>query len=115
MRQILIINIRHIKDYILEFSFDDECVKQYDFMQLINFKGISEPLKSIDYFKTAEIINGGRAFGWDNGYDCCADWIRYFAKDLQNEWKDFDDSFGLKQRIKLSKQNRKVDRGITIC
>ena len=107
MKQILIVNICHIKDYILELSFDDDCVKQYDFEQLISFKGISEPLLNLDYFKTAEIINGGRSFGWDNGYDCCADWIRYFANDLQNEWKDIDDSVGLKQRIKLAKQNLK--------
>jgi hypothetical protein len=107
MKQIIILNICHIKDYILEFRFDDDCVKQYDFAQLFTFKGISEPLMDIDYFKTAEIINGGRAFGWDNGYDCCADWIRYFAIDLRNEWKDVDDSFGLKQRIKLAKRNMK--------
>ena len=115
MKQILIVNIRHIKDYILELSFDDDCVKQFDFRQLITFKGISEPLKNINYFKTAGIINGGRSFGWDNGYDCCADWIRYFANDLQNEWKDIDDSFGLKQRIKLAKQNVKDSLKMAVC
>ena len=115
MKQILIVNISHIKDYILEISFDDDCVKQFDFTQLITFKGISEPLLNIDYFKTAEIINGGRSFGWDNGYDCCADWIRYFANDLQNEWIDIDDSVDLKQRIKMAKRNMKDYGKMAVC
>lgn len=104
MNPIKIIQIRHIKDYILELSFDDNCVKQYNFLQLIDFKGISEPLKNIEYFKNVKIINNGRAFSWDNDYDCCADWARYYAKDLQDEWKDFDDDINLKQRIKITQQ-----------
>jgi hypothetical protein len=104
MKQILILKIRHVKDYILELTFDDNCIKQYDFSQIIDFKGISEPLKDIEYFKKVKIICEGRAFGWDNNYDCCADWARYYAPDLQNEWKDFDDDIGLKQRIKIAHQ-----------
>jgi len=104
MKAISILQIRHVKDYILELSFDDNCTKQYDFLQLINFKGVAEPLKNVDYFKTVQIICNGRAFGWDNNYDCCADWARYFAKDLHDEWKNFDESVDLKQRIKFVQQ-----------
>ncbi len=114
MKPIKIIKISHIKDYVLELSYDDNCTKQYDFSQLITFKGIAEPLKNVDYFKTVKIISDGRAFGWDNDYDCCSDWARYYAKDLQDEWKDFDDSINLKQRIKISQQKLKLFKSCQI-
>lgn len=107
MKLINIIKIIHLKDYILEVTFDDNCVKQFDFKHLINFKGITEILKDIEYFKTVKILNDCRSFGWDNNYDCCADWARYYAKDLNDEWKDFDESIDLKQRIKIAQQKMK--------
>ena len=105
MKLITIIKISHIKDYILELQFSDGCIKQFDFSQLITFKGIAEQLINIDYFKNVDIINNGRAFSWENGYDCCADWARYFAMDVTNEWKDYDDNTNLKQRMKIT-QNK---------
>lgn len=105
MKLIKIIKITHIKNYILEISFDDNCVKQFDFEKLIVFKGIAEQLKEIDYFKTVEIINDGRSFGWDNGYDCCADWVRYYANDINDEWKKVDENINLPQRIKIAQRN----------
>lgn len=104
MKLIKITKIRHINDFILELTFDDDCTKQFDFKQLIDFKGLAEPLKNVGYFKTAKILDEGRAFGWDNNYDCCADWARYFAKDLNDEWKDYDENVDLKQRMKIAKQ-----------
>ena len=103
---IKILKVSYIKDYILEISFDDFCVKQFDFNELINFKGLSQDLKNTEYFKTVKIYNSGRTLGWDNNYDCCADWLRYFAKDLNNEWKDIDDSINLRQRIGYTKNER---------
>lgn len=105
MKQIEINRIRHIKDYILELEFSDSCIKQLDFSQLLTFKGIAVQLKDIDYFKNVKIINSGRAFGWENGYDCCSDWARYFATDLQNEWTDYDDNIDLKERIQIAHLN----------
>jgi len=114
MQGIKINKISYIKDYILELEFSDGCIKQFDFLQLINFQGIAEQLKDIEYFKNARIIDNGRAFGWENGYDCCAYWSRYFAKDTQNEWIDFDDSIDLKQRIKITQQKlRQVKNLVT--
>jgi len=105
MNQIRILKITNIKNYILEIEFSDNCIKQFDFMQIINFNGIAEDLKNLEYFKNVKIIDDGRAFEWQNGYDCCADWARYFAKDLDNEWQDYDDNTDLKQRIKIAKKN----------
>lgn len=107
MKMITIAKVKHVEGYILEISFDDDCVKQFDFSKLISFTGMAEPLKNPEYFKTAEIISDGRAFGWENGYDCCADWARYFAKDLADEWNGFDDTIDLKQRIKITQQKVK--------
>jgi len=104
MKLIKITNIRHVKDYILDVAFDDSCVKQFDFQQLVKFEGIAEPLKNVEYFKTVKILNDGRSFGWENNYDCCADWARYFATDLNNEWNEFDESVPLKQRMKIAEK-----------
>jgi hypothetical protein len=76
---IKILNIEHISDYILKLTFSDGTNKFLDFEKLIEFKGIEEPLKNIQYFKSVKIINNGRAFGWDNDYDCCSDWARYYV------------------------------------
>jgi len=102
MKQVTITQIKYIKDYILEIKFSDNCIKQFNFDKLIQFVGIAQQLKNIDLFKQVQIIQNGRAFGWSNNYDCCADWVRYYAKDLQDEWKDFDDNTTLNQRIKIS-------------
>jgi hypothetical protein len=109
MKLINIIKIIHLKDYILEITFDDYCSKQFDFEQLIDFKGISKSLQNIEYFKTVKILDEGRAFGWDNGYDCCADWARYYAKDKNDEWKDIDENVDLKQRMKIAKQKFELE------
>ncbi|MEI7505073.1 MAG: DUF2442 domain-containing protein [Paludibacter sp.] len=101
---IKLLKIQYIKDYVLELLFDDGCIKQFDFSELIIFKGAAEPLKDIDFFKKVKIISDGRAFGWDNNYDCCVDWARYFAKDTQAEWEDFNDSTDLKHRMKIAKR-----------
>ena len=40
----------------------------------IYFTALAEPLKDSQYFGNVAILRNGRSFGWDNGYDCCADW-----------------------------------------
>jgi hypothetical protein len=45
MKQFLIFNIRRVKDYMLELSFDDNCVKQYHISHLIKYKGAAEPFQ----------------------------------------------------------------------
>jgi len=69
-------NINYIESYILNITFEDDYSKVLDFSKLIDFKGIAEQLKNIDYFKKVKILRNGRSFGWDNDYDCCADWAR---------------------------------------
>jgi hypothetical protein len=56
------------------------------------------------------ILQDGRAFGWANNYDCCADWARYYAKDTENEWDGFEDSIPLKQRILIAEQKLKLNK-----
>lgn len=99
MKAITVQKINHLQNYILEIEFSDGCIKHFDFSMIVAFNGIAEALKEVDYFKNVSIINGGRAFGWENGYDCCADWARYYAPDLAEEWKDTAENVGLKQRI----------------
>jgi len=104
MKSIQILEVRHIKNHILEIRFDDGCVKQYDFLQILDFRGVAEALKSIDFFKTVQIVENGRSLAWENGYDACADWARYYAQDLTDEWKGIEESVGLKQRMAIAQQ-----------
>jgi hypothetical protein len=101
MKAIKITEIKVLSGYILELTFSDNCTKRYDFEQLIEFKGIASALKDKNYFKKVEIINNGRAFAWQNGYDCCADWARYYAADLEGTYKKFPSSATLSQRKEL--------------
>ncbi|MBX3042816.1 MAG: DUF2442 domain-containing protein [Candidatus Kapabacteria bacterium] len=71
---IKITNISHIENYLLKVSFDDNTSKILDFEKILEFKGMAQPLKNIDYFKSVKLLRNGRSFGWDNDYDCCADW-----------------------------------------
>ncbi len=71
-----IIQIYYKESYILNIFFEDGTNKELDFSKLIDFKGIAVQLKDIDYFKEVKILRNGRSFGWDNDYDCCADWAR---------------------------------------
>ncbi len=71
---IKITDILHIENYLLKITFDDNTTKILDFEKILEFKGMALPLKNIDYFKSYKILRNGRSFGWDNDYDCCADW-----------------------------------------
>jgi hypothetical protein len=71
---IKITNISHIENHLLKIQFDDNSSKILDFEKILEFKGMALPLKNIDYFKSFKILRDGRSFGWDNDYDCCADW-----------------------------------------
>lgn len=71
---IKVIQIEHIKDHILNIKFDDGTEQILDFDKLIVFTGVAQALKDIHYFKNVIILRNGRSFGWENGYDCCADW-----------------------------------------
>jgi len=69
-------NITYLNNYTIKVLFDDGFCKELDFLKLIEFKGIAEQLRDIEYFKQVKILRNGRSFGWDNTYDCCADWAR---------------------------------------
>jgi len=84
MRTIKLTNIEYISEHKLKLTFDDEAVKYLDFDKLIEYNGVAAPLKEQEYFKQVKIINSGRSFGWDNDYDCCTDWVRYYVGILEN-------------------------------
>jgi hypothetical protein len=75
---IKILNIFYKDHYKLEISFDDGFSNILDFEKIINFQGIAKQLRDLEYFKTFKILRNGRSFGWDNDYDCCADWARNY-------------------------------------
>jgi hypothetical protein len=102
---IKITDIKHIQNYILEIAFDDGCIKRFDFAELFDFKGIQAALQNPENFVRVKVSEDRRRIYWNNEYDCCVDWLRYFAKDADNEWDGFDDTIDLKQRMKIAKQH----------
>ena len=102
---IRIADVKYIRNHIFEIVFDDGCIKQFDFAKLFDFKGIQGFFRDIGYFTRAKIADDRRRLYWDNEYDCCADWLRYFAKDVVDEWAGLDDAIDLQQRMKMAKQN----------
>ena len=101
---IRISDVKHLQNSILEIAFDDGCIKQFDFAELFDFKGIQGVFKNMGYFTRVKISDDRRRIYWDNEYDCCADWLRYFAKDIVHEWDGVDETVDLKQRMKIAKQ-----------
>jgi len=76
-----IINVQHIRYHILQITFSDGYSNEYDFAKIFQFRGIAETLKNIDYFKKVKISTGGDVLFWEkNGYDVCAENLRYFVK-----------------------------------
>ncbi len=76
---IRILNIDYQDDYILEITFDDGYKTELDFEKILDFQGLAESLKNKDYFRTVKVLRNGRSFGWDNDFDCCADWARNYS------------------------------------
>ena len=103
---IKIADVKYLGDYILSITFDDGCVKSFDFAEVSGFNGIAEALRDVDYFMQARIAPDQRRLSWNNGYDCCADWLRYFAKDVHDEWASVDETVGLLPRMKIAQQHQ---------
>jgi hypothetical protein len=104
---IKITSVRYIRNHILEIDFNDYTTKRFDFSKLVNFKSeLGKPLKKIEFFKKVKVISHGRGIMWQNGYDCCADWLRYYAMDESKEWENFSDKISLEERIKFSRKKQ---------
>ncbi len=64
-----IIEVKYLKDYLLYLKFEDNQTGIVDICQIIDFSGIFEPLKNIDYFKTVKINPEWGTIYWENGAD----------------------------------------------
>jgi hypothetical protein len=103
---IKIADVKYMREHILEITFDDGCIKQFDFAELLEFKGLEQALQDVTYFRQVHLSLDQRRISWNNGYDCCADWLRYFAKDIDNEWTGVAETVALPQRMQIAKQHR---------
>lgn len=61
-----VIRATHVKDYILEVTFNDGTASQIDFSQFF-FGPIFEPLRDVNYFK--KFFLEGWTVAWPNGAD----------------------------------------------
>jgi len=105
---IKIASVKHIKDHILEISFNDYTTRRFNFSKIIDYKSdLGAPLKNVGFFKKVKIVAHGGGIGWQNDYDCCADWLRYYALDESREWEKFNNKISLEARIKFL-QKKKV-------
>jgi hypothetical protein len=98
---ISITKIQYLGEHKLALTFSDGVTKSYNFDKLISYENWAKPLEEKHFFEQVKIYEDGRGIFWPNEYDCCPDWLRYYALDEKEEWIGYDDSFELKDRIKL--------------
>jgi len=68
-----VINVKYLKDYLLELTFNDNKIKVIDLNKYIGGDGVFKPLKNKEYFKNVKIDSAGNSICWDNGADFCPD------------------------------------------
>lgn len=102
---IRISHVKHLQEHELEITFDDGCCKRYNFAGLFRFQGVQAMLRDAAYFARVQVSDDHRRLFWENGYDCCADWLRYFADDCEHEWAGIADAVGLKERMQRTRAN----------
>ncbi len=68
-----VINVKYLKDYKLELTFNDNTVKVVDLKKYIGGDGVFKPLIDKEYFKNVKIDSAGNSIYWDNGADFCPD------------------------------------------
>lgn len=66
-----ILNVKYVKDYLLEVTFNDNSKKIINFQNIIDDSDIFKPLQDIEYFKKVKIDSTGNTICWDNGADIC--------------------------------------------
>lgn len=64
-------NVQNVKEYILEITFDNGCVREIDFMEHLERKGVFLPLFDVEYFKTVHVDTTGTTICRENGADFC--------------------------------------------
>lgn len=100
-------SVHYLDNYRIEVKFNDNCLKQFDFSKLLKFDNeMEKELLEISIFKNVKILAEGGGIGWPNGYDCCADWLRYYAIDETGEWTNFDDNVTLQDRIRITMKEK---------
>ncbi len=64
-----IIEVKPLQDYQLYLKFEDNQEGLIDISQLIEFKGIFEPLQDLDYFQSVKLNPEWGTIYWENGAD----------------------------------------------
>jgi len=71
------IDVKPLKNYILEIIFDNGEKKQFDVKPYLKFKPFKE-LEDVKKFEKVKIA--GLSIEWDNGADICPDELYYNSK-----------------------------------
>ena len=74
-----IIEFQILNDYQVYLKFEDDQQGVIDISKTIEFTGIFEPLKNLDYFKTAKINPEWGTIYWENGADLDPDVLYYIV------------------------------------
>lgn len=68
-----ITQVKYVKDYTLDLTFNDQVHKRVDLKPYVGGKGVFKPLEDIEYFKRVHLDEAGNTIMWDNGADICPD------------------------------------------
>lgn len=64
-----IIKVKPLEHYLLYLKFEDNQEGVIDISKIIEFTGIFQPLKELDYFQTVKVNPEWGTIYWDNGAD----------------------------------------------
>ena len=76
-------SVRHVKDYVLEITFENDAVKKVDLAEHLKGK-VFEPLKKIEYFKSVSVNHDIDTIAWPNGADLCPDFLYEIGESITN-------------------------------
>ncbi|MBE5228776.1 MAG: DUF2442 domain-containing protein [Microcystis aeruginosa PMC 728.11] len=72
-----IIEVKHLNNYQLYLKFEDNQEGIINLEEIIEFVGIFQPLKDLDFFKTVKINPDWGTIYWENGADLDPDVLYY--------------------------------------
>ncbi len=76
---IKITKISPLDNHCILLVFSDGVKKIVDLSNIIQDDELTKPLANESYFKRVKIYSDGRGIYWDNSFDLCPDYLRYYA------------------------------------
>jgi len=68
-----VISVKHVAGSRLVLTFEGNESREIDIAEIVPFRGVFEPLRDSDYFKSVRVNTDIGTIVWPNGADLCPD------------------------------------------